>query len=72
MSNTVCPEVASCTDVVKLLHVQRHDFINHLQVIHAMVRLGRNEKALQYIEKLAHDPQMISDVLVAYSRGENS
>jgi len=37
-----------------------------------MVRLGRNEKALQYIEKLAHDPQMISDVLVAYSRGENS
>ncbi|HWR41570.1 Spo0B domain-containing protein [Sporomusa sp.] len=66
MTNTACSEIMSCTDVVKLLRIQRHDFLNHLQVIHAMIQLGRDEKALQYIEKLAHDPEMISNVLTTY------
>ncbi len=66
MTNTSCSEVMTCTDVVKLLRIQRHDFLNHLQVIHAMIQLGRGEKAIQYIEKLAHDPEMISNVLEAY------
>lgn len=68
MINTACSEVTSCNDVVKLLRIQRHDFLNHLQVIHAMIQLGRGEKALQYIEKLAHDPDMISNVLIAYKK----
>lgn len=67
MTTTACSEVTSCTDVIKLLRIQRHDFLNHLQVIHAMIQLGRGEKALQYIEKLAHDPEMISNVLAAYN-----
>lgn len=66
MTNTTCPEVATCADMIKLLRIQRHDFLNHLQVIHAMIQLGRGEKALQYIEKLAHDPDLISDLLAAY------
>lgn len=68
MISTPCPEVASCPDVIKLLRIQRHDFLNHLQVIHALIQLGRNEKALQYIEKLAHDPEMIENVLAAYKK----
>jgi sensor histidine kinase regulating citrate/malate metabolism len=51
---------------MNVLRIQRHDFLNHLQVIHAMIQLGRNEKALQYIENLAHDPEMISNVLATY------
>ncbi|MBP2662475.1 MAG: Sensor kinase SpoOB-type, alpha-helical domain [Firmicutes bacterium] len=66
MISTPCSEVASCTDVMNVLRIQRHDFLNHLQVIHAMIQLGRNEKALQYIENLAHDPEMISNVLATY------
>ena len=66
MTNQVCSEVTTCVDISKLLRIQRHDFLNHLQVIHAMIQLGRNEKALQYIEKLAHDPEMISNVLATY------
>lgn len=52
-----------CSELVKLLRVQRHDFINHLQVIHAMLQLGRTEKALAYIESLAKDDSLISDQL---------
>lgn len=68
MSSRVCSEVATCVDANNLLRIQRHDFLNHLQVIHAMIQLGRNEKALEYIEKLAHDPEMISNVLATYQK----
>ena len=48
---------------VNLLKIQRHDFVNHLQVIHALIQLGRNEKAITYIEDLAKDSRLISDTL---------
>ena len=52
-----------CSELIRLLKVQRHDFINHAQVIHAMLQLGRVEKALKYIEDLARDPNLVSDPL---------
>lgn len=48
---------------INLLKIQRHDFVNHLQVIHALLQLGRTEKALIYIEELAKDSRLISDTL---------
>ena len=48
---------------VNLLKIQRHDFVNHLQVIHALIQLGRTEKALLYIEDFAKDSKWISDTL---------
>lgn len=68
MTRRGCCEVATCVDVNNLLRIQRHDFLNHLQVIHAMIQLGRDEKALEYIEKLAHDPEMISNVMATYQK----
>ncbi|MBC8014478.1 MAG: Spo0B domain-containing protein [Sporomusaceae bacterium] len=53
-------------DSVNLLKIQRHDFVNHLQVIHALLQLGRTEKALAYIEELAKDSKLISDTLKIY------
>lgn len=50
-----------------LLRIQRHDFINHLQVIHALIQLGRTEKALIYIEELAKDSRAISSTLASYA-----
>lgn len=52
-----------CEETITLLRRQRHDFINHLQVIHAMLQMGRTEKALVYIEELAKDPKLMSDAL---------
>ena len=60
MSNQVCGEIE------KLLRAQRHDFINHLQVIHALVQLGRTEKALKYIDELARNPELVSATLRQY------
>lgn len=43
-------------EILLLLRIQRHDFINHLQVIHTMIQLGKTSKALNYIEELSKDP----------------
>ncbi|WP_378953163.1 Spo0B domain-containing protein [Pelosinus sp. sgz500959] len=60
------------SESVNLLKIQRHDFINHLQVIHALLQLGRTEKALIYIEELAKDSRLISDTLARYEeQGRN-
>ena len=53
-------------EIINLLKIQRHDFVNHLQVIHAFLQLGRTEKALTYIEELAKDSRLISDSLKIY------
>jgi len=57
-----------CEELERLLRVQRHDFINHLQVIHAMLQLGRAEKALMYIDDLAKDSSLVSDQLHMHTR----
>lgn len=48
---------------INLLRIQRHDFINHLQVIHALLQLGRTEKALTYIEELAKNSRLLSSTI---------
>ncbi|MCX7780831.1 MAG: Spo0B domain-containing protein [Negativicutes bacterium] len=53
----VCPELA------RLLRVQRHDFINHAQVIHAFLQLGKTERAMHYIEELCRDPEVLCAAL---------
>ncbi|VBB07878.1 signal transduction histidine kinase sporulation regulator spoob [Lucifera butyrica] len=52
-----------CDELVRLLRIQRHDFINHMQVIHAMIQLGKTDRAMKYIEELARDPDLMSDVI---------
>jgi len=37
-------------DIMRMLRVQRHDFLNHLQVVMGYVQIGRGERALDYIK----------------------
>lgn len=56
-------EEEKCSQLIRLLRLQRHDFINHLQVIHALVQMGRGEKALQYIEETAKKMELLDESL---------
>ncbi|SHM61769.1 Sensor_kinase_SpoOB-type, alpha-helical domain [Caldanaerovirga acetigignens] len=42
--------------------LQRHDFNNHLQVIYAMLQLGKVDKVLDYIEKIKRKNEIFSAV----------
>lgn len=63
MANESSEDNQVCEELLRLLRIQRHDFINHIQVIHAMLQLGRTEKAMKYIEDLAKDPCLLSDAV---------
>jgi sensor histidine kinase regulating citrate/malate metabolism len=59
---------AICEELERLLRAQRHDFINHIQVVHALLQMGRTEKALAYLEDLAKDPDLLAAPLRAHNR----
>ena len=56
-------EAENKDEVLLALRRQRHDFVNHLQVIHGLLQLGKVQRVLDYIDELAKDPRMISDAL---------
>lgn len=52
-----------CDEIVRLLRIQRHDFINHLQVLHAFLEMGKTERAMSYMEDLAKDTNAVPELL---------
>jgi len=57
---------ASIDDLNKLhntLRAQRHDFMNHLQVVHSLIELDEHSEANDYIEKIYHAIEKVSTVL---------
>lgn len=42
-------------DLLDILRVQRHDFMNHLQVISGLLQLNKPKRALEYIDEAAEN-----------------
>lgn len=40
---------SGCIDVVRILQVQHHDFLNHLQVLGGLAQLRKPERVMEYI-----------------------
>lgn len=45
------------------LRAQRHDFMNHLQVVYSLVEMDEFKSAAEYIEKVYNDIQKVSRIL---------
>ncbi len=56
-----------CDEVVRLLRIQRHDFINHLQVLHALLQMGKIDRAMNYMEDLAKDTNAVPELLLQHN-----
>lgn len=50
-------------DLNKTLRGQRHDFMNHLQVVYSLMEMEEHVEATEYIEKVFEDIQRINKVL---------
>lgn len=50
-------------DLNATLRCQRHDFMNHLQVVFSLTEMQEYDEAMQYIERIYGDIQRISSVL---------
>ena len=50
-------------DLNRALRAQRHDFLNHLQVVYSLIEMEEYEEAGDYIEKVYGDMQSVSRAL---------
>lgn len=50
-------------DLNKTLRAQRHDFMNHLQVVYGLIELEEFKDTMDYIEKVYNDIQKVSRVM---------
>ena len=55
--------VSQMTDLNTALRAQRHDFLNHLQVVYSLIEMGEYGEANQYIEQVYGDIQSVSKAL---------
>jgi sensor histidine kinase regulating citrate/malate metabolism len=52
-------------EMVRVIRSQRHDFINHMQVVYALMKTKKPERAEQYIEELCQNVRFNDGVLYA-------
>lgn len=50
-------------DLNKKLRAQRHDFLNHLQVVYSLIEMNEHKEASIYIEKVYQDIQKINNIM---------
>ncbi len=55
--------ISNLQDMMQIIKAQRHDFINHLQVIYGLLKLGENEQIEDYISSLYKEIQITGDIL---------
>ena len=48
--------------LIASVHSLRHDFSNHIQVVHGLLKLGENEKALEYLTALSKESHSITSM----------
>lgn len=47
----------------RTLRAQRHDFLNHLQVVYSLMEMDEYKDAREYIERIYHDIQKVNRVM---------
>lgn len=55
--------LSSVENLNNLLRAQRHDFLNHLQVVYGLIEMNEYDEARNYISKVYKDIQSVSRVL---------
>ena len=64
--------VAQMSDLNVAMRVQRHDFLNHLQVVYSLIEMREYEEANRYIEQVYGDIQSVSQALKTASAPVNA
>ncbi len=62
-NDTLVQTLSQLEDLNKTLRSQRHDFMNHLQVVYGLIELEEFNDTKDYIEKVYNDIQKVSRVM---------
>ena len=73
MQNNMMKETLKSVEMLNnTLRAQRHDFLNHLQVVYGLIEMDEYEEARNYINKTYKDIQSVSQVLKTASPAINA
>lgn len=64
--------LAKLEDLNRTLRGQRHDFMNHLQVVYSLIEMDEYKSASEYIEKVYGDIQKVSRVMKTSNAAVNA
>lgn len=59
-------------DLNNTLRGQRHDFLNHLQIVHSLIEMNDYEEASEYMEKIYSEIQAVGKILKTSSPAINA
>jgi two-component system sensor histidine kinase AgrC len=60
--STLVKEVNNLKEIIKCFRIQRHDFLNHLQIIYSMIQLKKSGEVPDYIRSVAKDISNCSNI----------
>lgn len=63
ISSTQAVYVEDINSMFASVRGQRHDFLNHVQVIHAMAQMGKLEQLQSYTKTLVQETREVSDII---------
>ncbi|MEN6463255.1 MAG: Spo0B domain-containing protein [Syntrophomonas sp.] len=55
--------ISNLQEMMQIIKAQRHDFINHLQVIYGLISLGQTDQVKEYMGRLYKDVQITGDII---------
>lgn len=55
--------ISNLQEMMQIIKAQRHDFINHLQVIYGLISLGQTDHVKEYMGQLYKDVQVTGDII---------
>jgi len=55
--------IGQLKELIKVITTQRHDFVNHLQSVYALLKIGQIQSAQNYIEDLYQEVKLTSEML---------
>jgi two-component system sensor histidine kinase AgrC len=55
--------ITNLLEMTQIIKAQRHDFVNHLQVIYGLANLGHTDQTRDYIQTLYKDVQVTNNIL---------
>lgn len=62
-NNMIKEALNSVENLNNLLRAQRHDFLNHLQVVYGLIEMDEYDEARNYINRVYNDIQSVSRIL---------
>ncbi len=71
-NNSLGETVEAMTEQNRALRVQRHDFLNHLQVVYSLMEMKEYEEAMKYISQVYGDIRRVSSGLKTASAPVNA